>query len=455
MAVGGKGVVSGAGSLGPSLPTGVGRCSIWRMSGPSGANARATSVVIVGGGVIGVCAAYFLARRGAAVTVLERGDLCRGASFGNAGGITPGHVPINKPGRVAQALRSLNRPTNPLYLAPRWDPALALWLFSFARNCTQEHLEACMAVFGPLGKASMALFDRLVEGEALECAYRRDGYAEVYRTAAGLAAGRADAALERRYGFQSTELSGAEAREYEPALSDAIVGAVRYPEGATLDPYRFVIELAERAVRHGARVRTGADVARVLLRGGKLAGVELRGGEVVAADAVVLAAGAYTSRLTRPLGLRLPLQPAKGYHRDYDPNDGATPRLRTACILGESSIFCADLGGFVRLAGTLEFSGLNEGLRRSRLEQLTLGARQSFRGMGDPTPISEWCGLRPCLPDGLPAIGPAPGIPGLFVATGHAMMGLTLGPATGQLVAEWLLEGAPGTEFTALRVGRF
>jgi D-amino-acid dehydrogenase len=416
---------------------------------------RSRSVVVVGGGVIGVCIAYYLAKRGAAVTLVERGELCQGASFGNAGGITPGHVPINKPGRVAQALRSLNRPSHPLYLAPRWDPALVRWLWSFARFCTPEHLYASMAVLGPLGKASMALFDRLVAEEELSCAYRREGYAEVYRTAAGLAAGRDDAALVGRFGFASSQLSGAEARAHEPALSDAIVGAIRYPEGATLDPYRFVLELAERAVRLGVRVRTRADVAGVLVRRGSVAGVELQGLEVVEADAVVLAAGAYTARLTRPLGVRLPLQAAKGYHRDHDPHDGATPRLRSACILGESSVFCADLGGFVRFAGTLEFSGLNEDLRRSRLEQLTLGARQSLRGMGDSVPISEWCGLRPCLPDGLPAVGPAPRVPGLYVATGHAMMGLTLGPATGEAVAEIVLDGAPRPELQALRVGRF
>jgi D-amino-acid dehydrogenase len=277
----------------------------------------------------------------------------------------------------------------------------------------------------------------------------------VYRTAKGLAAGREDAALGLRFGFESAILSGDEAREHEPALSDAIVGAIRYPVGATLDPYRFVVELAERAARLGARIRTGADVARVLVRGGAVAGVELQGGEVVEADVVLLAAGAYTAGLIRPLGLRLPLQGAKGYHRDYDASDGAMPRLRTPCIIGESAIFCADLGGYVRLAGTLEFSGLNEDMRRSRLEQLTIGARQSFRGMGDATPISEWCGLRPCLPDGLPAIGAAPGIPGLFVATGHAMMGLTLGPVTGQLVAECVLDGASSADLQALRVGRF
>ena len=196
-------------------------------------------------------------------------------------------------------------------------------------------------------------------------------------------------------------------------------------------------------------------VKRVRVRGGRVEGVELADGDVVTADVVILAAGAHTVRLTRPLGLRLPLQPAKGYHRDYDPSDGATPSLRTACILGEASVFCGDLGGFVRFAGTLEFSGLNDRMRRSRLEQLTVTARQYLKGMGDFAPTSEWCGLRPCLPDGLPAIGPAPGIAGLFIATGHAMMGLTLGPVTGRLVAEYVLDGKPSLDLRALRAERF
>lgn len=416
---------------------------------------RTAEVVIVGGGVIGVCSAHFLAKRGAVVTVLERDDVAKGASFGNAGAITPGHVPINKPGRVRQALRSLGRPTSPLYLAPRWDPALARWLWEFARHCSPAHLAASMAALGPLGHASLSLFDQLVSEESLGCAYRREGYFEVYRTEQGLAAAREDAALGRRYGFSSTTLSGTELRDGEPALAEGIVGGVRFPEGATVNPYKFVVELADRARGHGARIRVGTPVKRVRARGGRVEGVELADGEVVTADVVILAAGAHTVLLTRPLGLRLPLQPAKGYHRDYDPRNGATPLLRTACILGEAAVFCADLGGFVRFAGTLEFSGLNERMRRSRLDQLTVTARQYLRGMGDSTPTSEWCGLRPCLPDGLPAIGPAPGIAGLFIATGHAMMGLTLGPVTGRLIAEYVLDGKPSLDLRALRAERF
>jgi len=413
------------------------------------------SVAIVGGGVIGVCCAYYLAKRGASVTVLERDDVAKGASFGNAGAITPGHVPINKPGRVGQALRSLNRPTNPLYVAPRLDPALARWMWDFARHCTAAHLEASMGIVGPLGHMTERLFHELMSEERLECGYRAEGRYDVFLTERGLAAATAEAALTRRYGFESVVLSGAELREREPALTDAVVGGI-YDAGSSIaHPYRFVVELAERARRRGALIRTGCSVRGVRVRSGRVEGVQLADGEVVTADVVILAGGVYTVELTRPLGLRLPLQPAKGYHRDRALTDGATPPLRRACLLGEFGVFCTPLDGVVRFAGTLEFSGLNERIRRPRLEQLTNAARTYFKGMGDAAAISEWCGLRPCLPDGLPAIGPVPRVPGLFLATGHAMMGLTLGPVTGQLMAEYVLDGTPSLDLHMLRADRF
>jgi len=413
------------------------------------------SVVIVGGGVIGVCCAYYLAKRGATVTVLERDDVAKGASFGNAGAITPGHVPINKPGRVGQALRSLNRPTYPLYVAPRLDPALARWMWDFARHCTAAHLEASMGIVGPLGHITARLFHELMSEERLECGYRAEGRYDVFLTERALAAAIAEAALTRRHGFESVLLSGAELREREPALTDAVVGGIHDVGSSIADPYRFVVELAERARRRGARIRTGCSVRGVRVRSGRVEGVQLADGEVVTADVVILAGGAYTVELTRPLGLRLPLQPAKGYHRDRVLTDGATPPLHQACLLGEFGVFCTPLDGFVRFAGTLEFSGLNERIRRPRLEQLTNVARAYFKGMGDAAAISEWCGLRPCLPDGLPAIGPVPRVPGLFLATGHAMMGLTLGPVTGQLMAEYVLDGAPSLDLHLLRADRF
>jgi D-amino-acid dehydrogenase len=415
----------------------------------------APRIVVVGGGVIGVSTAYYLAKGGAQVTLLERGELAAGASYGNAGVIAPGHPPITKPGRVRQALRSLFRPLSPIYVAPRFDPALAAWLWTFARHSTERCVAAAMRTLAPMGQLSLRLFDELMAEERLDCHYRRGGYYEVCLTDAALRSAGKEAEFVRSYGFRAELVSGAELRRREPRLNEKVLGGVFYPEAATVHPHRFVLELAERARRLGVEFLTGADVAEVAVEGGQARGVRTSSGEVYAADAVVIATGAYTAPLTRRLGLRLPLQAAKGYHSDAVPRNGEGPLLREPCVLAETLVFCNPIGRVTRFAGTLELSGVNHEIRRPRLEQLTRAARRYFTGLDAIEIVSEWCGLRPCLPDGLPAVGPVGGLSGLYIATGHAMAGLTLGPATGKLLAESILGGAPSVDISALGPDRF
>jgi D-amino-acid dehydrogenase len=412
-------------------------------------------IIIVGGGVIGVCCAYFLAKRGASVTLLERDEIGKGASFGNAGCIAPGHGPINKPGRIKQGLKSLLDPVSPLYIAPRWDPALARWLWEFSRYCSSARLDFALRALAPLSHATVPLFDEIIEEEGLECGYRREGYFEVFRTSAGMSSAKHEAELVRRHGFEAELLDGAGLRAREPALNHSVVGGVFFPQAGSINPYGFVRGLADAARRHGAEFRANTQVAEVLVREGSVEGVRTADGEEILGDALVLATGAYSPELVRQLGCQIPLQPAKGYHRDRRAAEAETPTLRVTCMLGERSVFCTPMDGFVRFAGTLEFSGVNHEMRPRRLNQLTEAAKGYFVGMGDAEPLSEWCGLRPCISDGLPVIGPVPGCKGAFIATGHAMLGLTLGPVTGKLMAECVLDGSPSIDIGALSPGRF
>ena len=420
--------------------------------GPAGAKLR---VVVVGGGVVGVCCAYFLARGGAAVTVLERDEIGRGASYGNAGLISPGHPPINRPGRVSQALRSMGDRLSPLYIEPRWDPSLVRWLWAFRRFCTESHVEHCMAALSPLGLRTVDLFDELIDGEGLECEYRRSGYLEVFDTEAGLESGREEAEVVARHGFALEYLDGAALREREPLLGAGVRGGWSHDEGTVVDPYRFVLEMADRAAARGAKVRPNAEVKEIRSELGLVTGVRTASGEEVEADAVVLATGAYSPELMASLGCPLPIQPAKGYHADRGRKDSNTPGLTVPCLLAERAVFCSPMEDYVRFAGTLEFSGLNLNLRRDRLEQLDAAARRYFAATELSAPVSEWCGLRPCSPDGLPVIGRVPGYEGAFVTTGHAMLGLTLGPITGSLIADLVLRGAPTLGIEAFRPERF
>ena len=405
--------------------------------------------------MVGVCCSYFLALRGASVTLLERDEVGRAASFGNAGLISPGHPPINRPGRVSQALRSMGDRLSPLYMEPRWDPALVRWLWTFRKYCTDEHVEHAMSALGPLGLRTIDLFDELVEGEELDCEYRRSGYLEVFDTEAGLVSGRTEAEVAGRHGFAPEYLGCGALREREPLFTSDLKGGWFHDEGAIVEPYRFVVEMAARAAARGAAIRPGTEVVEIRSEYGSITGVRAADGEDIDADAVVMATGAYSPELMASLGCPLPVQAAKGYHADRSLADPDTPALRVPCLLGERAVFCSPMRDHVRLAGTMEFSGRNLNLRRDRLEQLDAAARRYFTTSDLSAPVSEWCGLRPCTPDGLPVIGRVPGYEGAFVTTGHAMLGLTLGPITGSLVADLVIRGAPTLEIDAFRPERF
>lgn len=402
------------------------------MSGPR--------VVVVGGGLIGLSCGYFLARGDADVVVLERDHVGAGASSGNAGTVSAGHPPLNGPGRVGAALRQMTDPTSPLYVKPRWDPALWRWLLGFARHCTASHVEHAMGIMAPLGKDALSLFQTLIAEERIECGYRPDGYFDVCRTEKGLEAARKEAEIIQRYGYHPEVVDGDELRRREPHFAVDLLGGVYYPEAAILEPARFLAGLAVAARRRGADIREGTQVTSVELAGGRVRGVRTAEGDVEA-DAVVLATGPFSKELAQRVGARLPVQPGKGYHRDVPIGPNGAPPLRVACVLHESSVFCTPMDTVVRFAGTMEFSGLNHVMRPTRLRQLTRAARRAFPDLGTARPVSEWVGLRPMSVDGLPIVGPLGSVEGLTVATGHGMLGLTLGPVTGEMVSRVVLEG--------------
>ena len=416
------------------------------MSGPR--------VVVVGGGVIGVSCAYYLARGGAEVVVLERDRIGAGASSGNAGTASPGHPPLNRPGRVAQAIRQMLDPASPLYVHPSWNPDLWRWLLGFARYCTHDHVERAMRVMGPLGKDALVLFDRLVTEERIECEYRREGYYAVCESEAGLREAHEEADLARPYGYHPEVLDGDELRRREPELGPLAIGGVYFPEAATMDPALFLERLAKAAERHGGRMREGVEVTSVVLTRGRATGVALQDGSVEPADAVVLATGPFGLALAKRIGTKLPVQPGKGYHRDIPIGPNGAPPLRIACVLHETAVFCTPMPTVVRLAGTMEFSGANLVMRPARLRQLTVAARRFFPKLGPARPESEWCGLRPMSVDGVPIIGPLPGVEGVSVATGHGMLGLTLAPVTGEMIANQIL-GRADPRLEGVSPGRF
>ncbi|TVQ56534.1 MAG: FAD-dependent oxidoreductase [Phycisphaerales bacterium] len=397
------------------------------------AGASPQHIIVVGGGVVGVSSAYELAARGARVTLIDRDGFDQGASTGNAGIIALGHPPLQRPGLVKQTLRMFLNPSNPLYIPPRLDADLLRWFWNFRRACSQAQFEHAMRVLTEMGWLAGECFDALVDGEQLDCEYHRTGWMEIFRTPDRMEQGREEAELVRSYGYNVSEYDGNELREREPAIRDDVIGAFHYTDSRFANPRKFVVELARAAEKRGVQLRTGVTVQRVIVDDGIARGVSLTNGESIDADVVVLACGIWTRDMAQQMQVNVPMQPGKGYHVNLtEPRRCPT----TVCVCSETFVAVTPIEGGLRLAGTLEFSGINHRMVQRRIDMLRIAARDYLHDLDSCTIRSTWCGLRPCTADGLPVIGWAPGVRGAFIATGHAMMGFALGPPTGRLVAE-------------------
>lgn len=407
--------------------------------------------VIVGGGIIGICAAYFLARRGAPVTLFDDGHVRDSASTGNAGLISLGHPPIPRPGMAASAMKWMLDPGSPLYVPPRLDLTLARWLWQFHRACRRSHYARSMQVLGAHGKPAGECIAQLIADESIDCGYAPVGQLEVFGTARGLARGREAAAGFREHGYRTSMLSGNELREREPAFAPSVLGAAHYEDNAFASPGTFVAAMLEAARARGAELRTDTAVRRLTVRDGRCTGVETMDEERVEAGTTILAAGIWSTELARAAGVLIPMQPAKGYHVELT----GGPALASAGVLTEVFVACTPMDGRLRLAGTLELSGINDRIVAKRVDMLLAGARRYLEGIDAATIGPPWCGLRPCTADGLPIIGWTSRVGRLFVATGHAMMGFTLGPLAGRVASECILDGAPSVDLAAFSVDRF
>lgn len=402
-------------------------------------------VVVVGGGAVGVAAALELARRGARVVLLERGPaLGWGCSSGNAGLICPSHsLPLANPTSLRNGFRWLFRRDSPFFLKPR--PAALPWLVRFALAARAERAEAGAKLIRSLSVRSLELHAELAE--RLDTGFVRRGLLDVYAGEDTLAAATREA---ERSGLPFQALDRKATLALEPALAPQTVGAVYHPTEAHCDPLRFVEAVGRAAVEAGAVVRTGVEVRRLRRLDGQVA-VETWEGEL-RPDTVVLAAGAWSGRLAASAGVFLPLEGGKGYHLDLEAAAG-DPKI--PCWLQEAWAIATPLPGRLRLAGTLELAGLDLSIDRLRVEAIRRGAARGLRGIDGRRVLDVWAGLRPCTPDGLPVIGRPRGLPGLMLATGHAMKGLSLAPVTASLLAELVAGEEPSYDLAPLSPDRF
>ncbi|WP_448612848.1 NAD(P)/FAD-dependent oxidoreductase [Modestobacter sp. URMC 112] len=407
-----------------------------------------TQVAVIGAGAIGAACALELSRGGVDVLVLERdAEWAAGCSWGNAGLVCPSHAgPYATWADVGSAMKWLLRPDSPLGIRPL--PQLVPFLTRLLSEGRPARARRVLEVSRDMCLRSLEMHRQLV-ADGIDTGFRRAGLLDVYETPEGLERGHAAADVHRASGLSLRVLDAAQVRDAEPALAESAVGGVLFEDEAHLDPLQYVRGVATAAEARGARLLTGAEVLDLAPTA---TGVELTTTVgAVHADTVVVAAGAWSGRLADVLGRPVPLEAGKGHTVDLAA-DGREP-LHRPLMLPEARVAITPLDGRLRLGGTMQFAGLDERIDRRRLEGVRSAGRRMLPGWADAPTVSMWAGLRPCSPDGLPYVGWLD--PGrVLLATGHAMLGLTLAPLTGKQVSD-LLAGSESPDAAALDPRRF
>jgi D-amino-acid dehydrogenase len=417
-----------------------------------GAVSERPDVLVVGGGVVGVCTAHCLVERGVRTTLLERGEICSGASHGNGGWIFPSEsAPIPGPGVIREALPWLLDPESPFWIRPRASLALLRWLWDFRRACNASALRESFRLRRELSLAGLERFTEFAEKLDFDFGFTQRGLALIFRTAKAMRDAQHDVDLLEAAGGSAKWLGVEELRGRVSSLSPELVGGLEFTDDAHITPGDFVRGLAADVARRGATIETHTEVLGVeWSRRGPVRVRTTRGD--FTADEVVLAAGAWTPELTRGLGLRVPVEAAKGYSITVERPEGH-PDLPLALV--EGMVFVTPMGSRLRFGGTLELAGLDMRVNQRRVDALARTVRSFLPGIPRTPTVEIWRGLRPLTPDDLPILGRPAGTSGLILATGHGMSGISHGPISGELIAQLASGETPEIDLTPFSPDRF
>jgi D-amino-acid dehydrogenase len=418
---------------------------------------RRLKVVVLGAGVIGVTTAYYLARAGHEVTVVERQNaVALETSFANAGEISPGYAsPWASPGVPGKAVKWLMMRHAPLILRPKLDPAMVAWLLATLRNCTAERYAINKRRMVRLAEYSRDQLVALRAETGIVYDERSLGTLQLFRTQAQLDAAAKDIEVLQSYDVPFEVLDRAGCLAVEPGLAharDVLVGGLRLPHDETGDCFKFTNALAALAATQGVRFEFGQRILALENGGGRISAVRTDEG-AISGDAFVVALGSYSPGLLRPLGLRLPVYPVKGY--SLTAPIIAADRAPQSTLLDETfKIAVTRLGDRIRVGGMAQVSGYDCDPEPRRHSTLDYCLESLFPGAADLSAAQYWAGLRPMTPDSTPVVGATP-IPNLFLNTGHGTLGWTMACGSGRLVADLVSGSSPDIESADLAISRY
>lgn len=412
-----------------------------------------SSIVIVGAGIVGLACAHYLRRAGFSVTVVERDRIGKACSHGNCGYICPSHVlPLTEPAALKTATKSLFNPQAPFRIKPRLSPRLWHWLLQFARRCNERQMLSAGRALKAILDSSMAEYRSLIKEEGFECEWTPTGLLYVLRTEAGRQSFQeTDSFVTDHFNVPARFIPGSDLPDFDPALKPGLAGGYLYEEDAFLRPDRLIDQWTAALKNQGVEFRERTDVLAVSKQGSKIVALQTNE-QPIKADTFVFATGAWSVEMEKLLGCRIPIEPGKGYSLTMQ-RPANCPRH--AMLFPEHKVGVTPFENGYRLGSMMEFAGFDTSIPQARIQQLRSSAEPYLHDPHTETIQEEWFGWRPMTWDSLPIIGRTPKLENAFLATGHNMLGLSLAPATGRLVAEQITQSKTHIEKDAFSPNRF
>ena len=411
------------------------------------------NVVIIGGGIIGLCTAFYLQKEGHKVTIIDKSDFSSGASYVNAGYITPSHiVPLAAPGMISKGIKWMFNASSPFYVKPRFNKDFFKWSLAFKNAANSKNVAKTIPIIKDINLLSRELYQEMKDSKEFDFHYKHKGLLMFYKTNKAGAEEWETAQKATALGLQVENLTKEEVKKIEPNVDLNIKGAIYYHSDAHMTPNNFMYQLKAYLDTKGVTILSNQEVTNIEVKNNKVISVATKN-ETYKADEFVLATGAWSQDFAKKLNINIPIQAGKGYRIDVTRNTN----ISTPAILMEAKVAVTPMDGFTRFAGTMEIGGINHNINPKRVAAIAKAGENYYQNLkiDQQEKDAAKCGLRPCSPDGLPFIGKSKNCKNLTIATGHAMMGWSLGPATGKLITELISDKKTSLELNPFHVDRF
>ena len=410
-------------------------------------------VVIIGGGIIGLCTAYYLQKEAAEIIVIDKSDFSSGASYVNAGLITPSHIiSLASPGIITKGIQWMFNSSSPFYVKPRLNYDFLQWSWLFKKSATSQKVAASIPVIRDINLLSRRLYEEMKSDENFNFFYKHQGLLMLYKT---------DKAGEQEWnvgkkaidcGLKVEHLSRKQLQEIEPTVNSTIKGAIHYLSDAHMTPHQFMQQMKHFLIDEGVVFKENTEVEDFEIQSNVVSGLKTKN-EFIKFDEIVIASGSWSQQILKKLQINVPIQAGKGYRIDVT----KPTKINIPSILLEAKVAVTPMENATRFAGTMELGGINHTINPKRVNAIANAAESYYNEIqiNEYDKTSAKCGLRPCSPDGLPYIGKLSNFNNVTVGTGHAMMGWSLGPATGKLITEVIFNKKTSMNINSFNVERF